>query len=252
MNNYLTFIGHSTLLINLNGFKILTDPVFSKWVHGVPRFKKARINIEDVKDNTDLILISHAHKDHLNKKTLNKFSKEIPIATHHNNVKYLKNCNFTNVVKFSHWETKNFYNESIKITSVPAYHRKTLPWGPIGTSGGFVIESSKHNIYFAGDTAFEEKLFRDIAAKFRIDILLMPVGAYSPRWMLKYEHTNPEEALETMRILEAKKMIPIHWGSFMFALDTPKRPINVLKKLIAGTDLESRVEILKNGQTIHF
>ncbi|MFZ2970846.1 MAG: MBL fold metallo-hydrolase [Minisyncoccia bacterium] len=252
MNNYLTFIGHSTLLINLNGFNILTDPVFSKWVHGVPRFKKARINVEDIKDNTDLILISHAHKDHLNRKTLKKFSKEIPIASHRNNLKYLKKCNFDNMIGFAHWETRDFHDDSIKITSVPAYHRKTLPWGPIGTSGGFVIESPKQNIYFAGDTAFEEQLFRDIANKFQIDILLMPVGAYSPRWMLKYEHTNPEEALEAMRIIGAGKMIPIHWGSFMFALDTPKRPINVLKKLIIGTDLESKVQILKNGQTIYF
>jgi len=252
MQQKLTFIGHSTILIDIKGFKIITDPIFSKWVYGIPRAKKVNVDIDELKDDISLILISHAHKDHLNKKSLNNFNKDTPIASHSDNKKYIKKCKFTNILEFAFWESKLFSNDRIKITSVPAYHKKTLPWGPIGTSGGFIIESSDKTIYFAGDTAFDVELFQMIRSKFDIDILLMPIGAYSPRWMLRNEHTNPDEALETMNLLNAKKMIPIHWGSYMFALDTPKKPIKILKKRITGTNLERKVTILKNGESILF
>lgn len=250
MRQEITFIGHSTILIDIQGFRIITDPIFSRWVYGIPRLKKVNIDIDNIKSNIDLILISHAHKDHLNKKSLNHFNKDIPIASHADNKKYINKCKFTNILEYAYWESKTFNNEEIKITSVPAYHGKTLPWGPIGTSGGFVIESKDKTIYFAGDTAYDSGLFKKIRSKFEIDVLLMPIGAYSPRWMLRNEHTNPDEALKTMDVLKAKTMIPIHWGSYMFALDTPKQPIRILKKRIEGTNLENKVRILKNGEKI--
>lgn len=252
MQNKLTFVGHSTVLLDFDGYKIITDPVFSRWVYGVPRFRKAKIDAPFTQNGADLILISHAHKDHLNGKSLNKFSKNIPIGSHTDNKKYLKKCKFKNIFEFLFWESQTFNEGKITITSVPAFHGKTLPWGPIGTSGGFIIQYGQKTIYFAGDTAYDENLFEDIGKRFEIDILLMPVGAYSPRWMLRSEHTNPDEAIKTMSILKAKKMIPIHWGSFMFALDTPSKPIKVLKKRIAGTNMENRVHVLKNGECIYF
>jgi len=250
MRHEITFIGHSTTLIDIDGFKIITDPIFSRWVYLIPRTKKLNVEIEELKNNVDLILISHAHKDHLNKKSLSHFERDIPIASHRDNKKYINKCKFTNILEFIHWESKLFNEEEIRITSVPAYHGKTLPWGPIGTSGGFVIETKNKTIYFAGDTAYDSGLFKKIRSKFDIDVLLMPIGAYSPRWMLRNEHTNPDEALMTMDVLKAKTMIPIHWGSYMFALDTPKQPIRILKKRIAGTNLENKVLILKNGESV--
>lgn len=250
MQHEITFIGHSTVLIDIGGFKIITDPIFSRWVYGMPRTKKLNVEIDELKNKVDLILISHAHKDHLNKNSLSHFNKNIPIASHADNKKYIMKCKFANILEFIHWDSKLFKGEEIRITSVPAYHGKTLPWGPIGTSGGFIIETSEKTIYFAGDTAYDAGLFKKIGSKFDIDVLLMPIGAYSPRWMLRNEHTNPDEALKTMHVLNAKKMIPIHWGSFMFALDTPKQPVRLLKKRIAGTNLENRVHILKNGESV--
>jgi len=250
--NFITFIGHSTLLIDIDGFTILTDPILTRWVYGIPRFKKASYDIEQLNKITDLILISHAHKDHLNKKTLKKISREIPIATHKNNRKYVEKCEFDNIIEFKYWQKKEFANGRIKITCVPASHAKTLPWGPIGTSGGFVIESPKLNIYFAGDTSFSKELLYEINVKFKINIMLMPVGSYSPRWMLKNEHTNPQEALKAFEILGADKMIPIHWGSFMLAFDTPKKSVKILKKMIKGTKLEEKVVVLKNGESLSF
>ena len=251
-DNAITFIGHSTLLINIGGFKILTDPILTNWVYCVPRIRRAKINVERLDNNVDLILISHAHNDHLNKGTLKKFSREIPIATHFNNKNYLNGCQCDNIIEFDHWQKKEFLNGNIKITLVPASHSKTLPWGPFGTPGGFIIESEKHNIYFAGDTSFCEDILVEISQRFKIDTLLMPVGAYSPRWLLKNEHVNPEEALKALKIIGAKKMIPIHWGSFMLALDTPQKPIRILRKKIKGTDFENKVVILKNGETFYF
>lgn len=246
----LTFIGHSTVLIDLNGFKIITDPVFSRWVYCVPRVKNARFDITKIQENTDLILISHAHKDHLNGNSLKNFSKNIPIGSHKNNKKYIKKFNFNEILEFTFWKSMLFDNNNVRITSVPATHGKTIPWGPIGTSGGFIIEGLRKTIYFAGDTAFDKDLFEEISRKFKINILLMPIGSYSPRWMLKGEHTNPDEAIATMNILNAEKMIPIHWGSFMFALDTPSKPIKVLKKKAYEMNLTNKIHILNNGESL--
>lgn len=251
-NNFITFVGHSTLLIDIKGVKILTDPILAKWVYGIPRFRKAAISIDDINNKTDLILISHAHNDHLNFKTLKRISRKIPIVTHINNRKYIEKCKFDSIIELDYWKKKKFPAMGITITMVPASHAKTLPWGPIGTPGGFIIESFEKNIYFAGDTSFSESIFKKIAQKFKIDILLMPIGSYLPRWMLRSEHTDPKEALEVLGIIGAKKMIPIHWGSFMLAFDTPKKSVKVLKKKIKGTDLEDKVEILENGETFYF
>jgi len=251
--NSITFIGHSTLLIDMYGFRILTDPILTNWVYGVPRFKKAGIKTDMLRSmHIDLILISHAHNDHLNKKTLKKIQQKVPIATYVNNKKYVKKCGFENVIEFDYWQSKKFLKGKIEITSVPASHTKTLPWGPVGTSGGFVIKSSRKTIYFAGDTSFSKNIFERISQRFKIDILLMPIGSYSPRWMLRNEHTNPEEAIKAFETIGARKMIPIHWGSFMLALDTPKKSIKILKKKIKGTYLEKKVVILKNGETFYF
>lgn len=252
INNSITFIGHSTLLINIDGFRMLTDPILANWVYAVPRIRKAKANVRHLNDGVDLILISHAHNDHLNKKTLKRFSSEIPVVTHFNNKNYLRGCQRDNIIELDHWQKKEFSGGSVKITLVPASHSKTLPWGPFGTAGGFIIESEKQNIYFAGDTSFAKDIFIEISKKFKIDTLLMPVGSYSPRWLLKDEHTNPEEALEALKIIGAKIMIPIHWGSFMMALDTPRKPIRILRKKIKGTDFEDRVVILKNGEVFYF
>jgi L-ascorbate metabolism protein UlaG (beta-lactamase superfamily) len=251
VQNYITFIGHSTLLINIGDFKILTDPNLAKFAFGVPRFGKPKASADDL-NRSDLILISHPHKDHLNKPTLKKISKKIPIAIHRENKKHLKKYDFSDVIEFGYWESREFLGKAIKITMVPARHKRTLPFNPQGMAAGFVIESAGKNIYFAGDTAFAEDIFLTIAEKFKIDILLMPIGAYSPHWLLKKAHTNPGEAIRAMEIIGAEKMIPIHWGSFMMSLDTPDKSIRVLKKKIKGTVFEDKILVLQNGETFYF
>lgn len=251
-HNSITFIGHSTLLIDIDGFRILTDPILTRWVYFIPRLARIKFNANHLSDKVDLILISHTHHDHLNRRTLKKFNSKTILATHSNNKKYLGKCKFDNIIELEHWQKKEFSDGKVAITSVPASHSKTLPWGPQGTASGFIIESLKQNIYFAGDTSFSKKIFRKIAKKFKINTLLMPIGAYSPRWMLKSEHTDPKEAIETLKIIKAKVMIPIHWGSFMLALDTPKKPIKILKEKIKDTELEKKIVILKNGESFYF
>jgi L-ascorbate metabolism protein UlaG (beta-lactamase superfamily) len=249
----ITFVGHSTLFINIKGFKILTDPIWARWFFLIPRIRKAGIDIRILEDEVDLILISHAHSDHLNKKTLKKMPCETQVATHTKNRRYVEKSKLYNISGFDYWQKKEFSNGNVKITLVPASHSKTCPWSPLGKPGGFVIESSECNIYFAGDTSFDENIFKEVAKKFKIDFLLMPIGSYSPRWLLKNQHTSPEEALKALEIIGAKKMIPIHWGSFLLSFyETPQTPIKNLKRRIAGTSLEDKVMILKNGETFSF
>lgn len=251
MQNSIKFIGHSTLLIDICGVKILTDPNLARFIFGMPRLKKLKTGADELNES-DIVLISHAHRDHLNKSTLKKISKKIPIAIHGGSKKYLEKCEFEDIVGFEYWQTRVFFDKKIKITFVPAKHKRTLPLSPKGKAGGFVIETSETNIYFAGDTAFDQHIFSQIAEKFKIDILLMPIGTCYPRWLLKNIHTDPAEALRAMEIIGAKKMIPIHWGSFMMSFDTPDKPAKILKRKIKGTHFEKKVLILKNGESHYF
>ena len=247
-----TFIGHSTLLLDMGGFKILTDPILERWVYFIPRIRGAKMKIGDINENVELILVSHPHSDHLNKKTMKKISPSIPVATHTSNRKYVEKCEFDKIIVFDYWEKKEFSSANLAVTLIPASHAKTSPWGPLGASGGFVIESARKNIYFAGDTSFSKDIFEEIGKRFKIDIAFLPVGSYLPRLMLKNEHMSPQEAIEAFRIIGAETMIPIHWGSFMLAFDTPGKSIKVLKKKIRETDLENKVVILKNGESFYF
>lgn len=251
MQNSIKFIGHSTVLIDICGVKILTDPNLARFVFGMPRLKMINTDIDDL-NQADIILISHPHRDHLNHSTLRKISKKIPIAIHNESKKHLEEHKFKKIIGFEYWQERVFFDKKVKLTFVPAKHKRTLLLNPKGKSGGFVIETSETNIYFAGDTAFDKDIFSQIAEKFKIGIVLMPIGAYYPRWILKNIHTDPEEALRAMEIIGAEKMIPIHWGSFMMSLDTPNESAEVLKEKIKETPFEKKVLILKNGETHYF
>lgn len=241
----ITFIGHATLLIHLNDVNILTDPNFNNWSTILRRSREAGMKIQNLPP-IDAILISHPHYDHLDKSTLEQLPKDIPIAISKGNGKLLSAWGFKNVKELNPWDTLAIKDAAI--IAVPAKHSgsRNSPWINPLKALGYIVQREK-TIYFAGDTGLSEE-FRKIGKSVRIDIALLPIGAYRPRWFMRNHHMGPEDALEAMTLLSTSEMIPIHWGSFRMALDGLDESKKVLLDLIRGSRFEEKIHVLENGE----
>lgn len=227
----ITFVNHSTFLIEMEGLNLLTDPVWSRrvspysWV-GPKRMRPPGIRFENLPP-IDLVLISHNHYDHLDMETVQRLQQEhdplfvtplgVDLLLHRNGI--------TKTADLDWWENHTI-NEVLNISSVPAQHfsgrgvfdrDKTL-WC------GYVVESVEGaTLYFAGDTAYGS-FFTDIGEAFDIDLSLIPIGAYKPRWFMQPIHTDPEEAVHIHRDVQSTRSIGSHFGTFPLADEAMDEP----------------------------
>lgn len=227
-----TFVNHATVLIQVDGLNILTDPMWSErgspvtWA-GPRRVRPPGIRFEDLPP-IDAVLVSHNHYDHLDVPTLRRLSGEHSpkIFAGLGNRKLMSNKEINNAHDLDWWQRTRL-NDSVQITFVPAQHfssrgmfdhHKTL-WG------GFVIEGSRHRVYFAGDTGFGEH-FEQIRERFGpITLALLPIGAYKPRWFMSSAHLSPQQAVEAHKILGAQRSMAIHFGTFPLGDDGEHEPV---------------------------
>ncbi|HEY4553250.1 MAG TPA: MBL fold metallo-hydrolase [Bacillaceae bacterium] len=245
----ITWIGHSTFLIQANGMNILTDPVWAGRLGLDKRLSKPGLPI-DALPPIDLVLISHSHYDHLHYSSLRKLKGEpaffVPIGLG----PWFKKRGFGKTVEFNWWDEKSM--DGLKITFVPAQHwtKRTLMDTNCSHWGGWVIGGKNQPyIYFAGDSGYFRG-FKEIGKKFEIDFCLMPIGAYEPEWFMAEQHVSPEEAVRAFMDTGAKMMIPMHYGAYRLADDTPKEALDRMytewKKRELGAD---RLLVMKHGET---
>ncbi len=236
----ITFVNHTTFLIQVNGLNILTDPVWSKrvspysWV-GPKRMRPPGIRFEDLPP-IDLVLISHNHYDHLDITTVKSLKKEhdpqfiTPLGV----TQYMNKNGITRTMDMDWWDEHALSAETT-ITGVPAQHfsgrgvfdRDQTLWC------GYVLQAKSGTLYFAGDTAYGS-FFTDIGSTFDIDIALIPIGAYKPRWFMQPIHTDPDEAVRIHQDVQSAQSIATHFGTFPLAddaMDEPKQDLaRALKK----------------------
>ena len=229
----ITYINHSTFLIQTNGLNIITDPVYSKRVSpfsfaGPKRMRPPGIRFEDLPD-LDFVLLSHNHYDHLDINTLKKI-KEIHNPTFITPLGvdlYLNKEGIPKTISLDWWQ-ETPVSDSVDVAAVRAQHfssrgmfdrDKTL-WA------GFVIKSPNGNTYFAGDTGYNT-FFAEIGERYApIKTSLIPIGAYIPRWFMSPVHVDPAQAVQIHKDLNSELSIGMHFGTFPLADDGQSEPIN--------------------------
>ena len=258
--NTVTWIGHATVLLQMEGYNILTDPHFSKrtspvqWA-GPERVAPLGLALDDLPP-IDIVIISHDHFDSLDEQSIKKLRQRpggektrfyVPLG--------LKNWFATrgvdNVFEMDWWD--RLQDEDIEIIAVPVQHwskrsmfsrNKTL-WA------GWVIKTDAFRFIFVGDTGYTPH-FKEIGEKLGpFDLAAIPIGAYEPRWFMARHHVNPAESVQIHKDIGSKKSVAIHWGTFILT----DEPLDEPPKKLAAALQENQIPaedflVLKHGQTI--
>jgi L-ascorbate metabolism protein UlaG (beta-lactamase superfamily) len=257
----ITFVGHSTFLIQFKGLNILTDPIWSNRASpvsflGPKRAKKPGIKFEDL-PKIDIVLVSHSHYDHLDLPTIKKLLK-------HSNPKiftglgvcyYLKEVK--NISLDCHemdWYDNFAFNNDLTINFLPAKHwSKRALFGNNATLwGAFALQTSIGNIYFAGDTGYGSH-FKTAKEKFdKFKIALLPIGAYKPQDFMIRHHISPLQAVMAHQELNAEKSIAMHYETFQLASDNFKDPANDLIKYRTEYKINDNFILMEVGENQQF
>ncbi len=254
-----TFINHATVLVQIGGKNILTDPVWSERVSplsfvGPKRFHPPAIPIEEL-PTIHAVVISHNHYDHLDLETLKKLeSHSQPVfIVGLGNSGLLKQEKLSNIVELDWWQ-KYSLSEDVVITGTPAQHwstrnrldRNQTLWL------GFVISSMNAQVFFAGDTGMGPH-FEQIHKRFGpMDLSLLPIGAYLPRWFMKDNHLSPDDALDAHFILQSQQSMAIHFGTFNLGDDGQFTAADRLKGLLSKQENQDVEFMIPNpgGQVV--
>ncbi|MFN2601231.1 MAG: MBL fold metallo-hydrolase [Gemmatimonadaceae bacterium] len=259
----ITWIGHSTFLIQSNGVNVLTDPIWSNRASplqfaGPRRYAPPAIRFETL-PRIDVVFISHDHYDHLDAGTVELIAQTFPAvkwAAPLGVGDFLKQRGATNVAVRDWWEACDLGR--ISAFSTPAQHFSgRYPWKRNTTLWcGWIIELGGHRVYFAGDTALHPE-FKEIARRSGpIDAAILPIGAYEPRWFMQPVHMDPEEAVLAYQALTGNNavsskcvFVPSHWGTFRLTdepLDEPPRRLRAAWR--AAKLPENQLRVLQLGE----
>ncbi len=240
------WIGHATVLINFFGFKIITDPVFSEYIGlnvmnfftiGPRRLITPALSYDELPP-LDLILVSHAHMDHLDTPTLRKFNREIPIVIAKNTFDVIEDMGFEQIYELDWKDWTSVADVRIEALQVKHFGWR-YPWEKDRSKGfregrsfnAYLLTKNGHSILFGGDTAYHE-MFKPLKERnLQIDLAIMPIGAYDP-WIRN--HATPEQALEMTDHIGAKYILPIHWGTFIQSDEPTNEPIARLRNALIG------------------
>ena len=230
----ITFIGHATFLVQIGGLNLLTDPVFSdraspvRWM-GPKRFTPPALRIDELPD-IDAVLLSHDHYDHLDRPSVEslhaRFGSGLQWITPLAYRDWFAGLGVERVVELDWWEGTDTV-DGLRITAAPTQHwtrRGRKPNQRLWAS--YRIESpSGRSVYFGGDSGWwpgYEELGRRLGPH---DALLLPIGAYEPRWFMRLSHMNPEDAVRAYRDMGGRGVcIGMHWGAFRLTDEPPLEP----------------------------
>jgi L-ascorbate metabolism protein UlaG (beta-lactamase superfamily) len=251
-----TFIGHSSFFLQIGGKNILVDPNFARWIFILKRLRRPGLKLREL-PAIDAVLVSHAHFDHLHRPSLRaiawltrrKTGKRPAIIVPRHVRDLVSDLGYGSVVELDWWQS--FQLGKVEVTHVPSRH-----WGARIVRdthrgfGGYVLRSGEHSIYHAGDTAYFDG-FREIAARLKPEVALLPIGAYHPDSFRKV-HTSPEDAIQAFLDLDARWMVPMHYGTFRLSYEPVDEPVKRLKADAKRRGIERKICVMEEGVTKFF
>lgn len=233
-----TWVGHSTILLQMGALNVLTDPVFSERAFPVqwagPRRVMAPALALDALPPIDVVLLSHSHYDHFDKPATRRLAAQHPDATWIVPLKlgkYVKGFGVRHAIELDWWETTDILG--MQVTATPARHFSARRLGDRNKTlwCGYAIAHGGRRGYFAGDTAYHPEFTAIGRHAGPFDFVMMPVGAYDPRWFMHVVHVDPEEALQAFTDIMSGSpdartplMLGIHWGTFRLTSEPMDEP----------------------------
>ncbi len=251
-----TWVGHSTLLVQLDGVNLLTDPQWSDRASpvsfaGPTRVTPPGLRFEDLPP-IHLVLISHDHYDHLDMATVTRLAEVqrplflVPLGLQ----AWFRERGITRVEELDWWQSRTF--DGLTLTFLPAQHfsgrglrdRNRRLWG------GWAVAGQTKRLYFAGDSGYYD-VFKEIGRRLGpFDLAAIPIGAYRPASIMEAHHTSPEEALQVLLDVGGRHMVGIHWGTFDLAEEPIEEPPRRVEAEARRRGLDpDRIWLLKHGET---
>src|ERR1700719_2728968 len=249
----LTFIGHSSFFVQIGGKNVIIDPTFARWLFVLKRLRKPGVRLRDLPP-IDLVLVTHAHFDHLHRPSLRAIVQQARIrrapppiiVVPHHVMDLVSDLGFGDVVELDWWNS--YRHRELTVTHVPSRH-----WGAriIKDShrgyGGYVLRDGKHSLYHAGDTAYFSG-FREIGRRLAPELALLPIGAYNPP-SFRSVHASPADATRAFLDLNSKWMVPMHYGTFCLSHEPMDEPLQLLEQEAVAAGIKDRVLVMKEGVT---
>uniref|UniRef100_A0A9L0TMR5 N-acyl-phosphatidylethanolamine-hydrolyzing phospholipase D n=1 Tax=Equus caballus TaxID=9796 RepID=A0A9L0TMR5_HORSE len=256
-----TWLGHATVMVEMDELVLLTDPVFSSRASpsqyvGPKRFRRPPCTVNEL-PRVDAVLISHNHYDHLDHNSVialnERFGNELRWFVPLGLLDWMQKCGCENVIELDWWE-ENCVPGRDKVTFVltPSQHwcKRTLMDDNKVLWGSWSVLGPWNRFFFAGDTGYCSG-FEEIGRRFGpFDLAAIPIGAYEPRWFMKYQHVDPEEAVRIHIDVQAKKSVAIHWGTFALANEHYLEPPLKLSEALERYGLKTEdFFVLKHGES---
>lgn len=253
----LTWIGHATFLVQVGGLNVLTDPHFTARASplrfaGPERLAPPGLSLENL-PAPDVVLISHNHYDHLDDGTVRWLARRHPKAVFVVPLGlrgWLQQRQVANVVELDWWQRHQ--GHGFAVHAVPAQHfsgrahddRNRTLWC------GFVLEAANKKVFFAGDTGYS-KDFAAIGERLGpVDLALLPIGAYEPRWFMRAMHVNPEEAVRIHQDVRSRQSVAMHWGTFRLTEEPADEPPKALARALREADIPAdKFWVMQHGET---
>ena len=244
----ITWIGHASFFLQFAGHSVIVDPNWANWHGPVRRIRQPGLNLHAVPE-VDLVLVTHAHFDHLHKPSLKILRSRAGIVVPRGSGSLVRRLGFPATHEMRIWDSLMF--DEMEVIHTPSHH-----WGARFIHdthrdyGGYIVRAGGKSVFHCGDSAYFDG-FKDIAKRCEIDIALMPIGAYeSPSG--RDVHMNPEEAVRAFADLGAKVLIPMHYGTFPLGNEPHHEPVERLVLEADRLGISDRILIPEEGVGIEW
>lgn len=255
----ITYIGHATLLLEIAGARILTDPNFERTLGGfLPRVTAPGIALEKL-PKLDALLLTHAHFDHLSFKSLDRLPRDIPLYAPSVIAQWLVQKGYSHAEPLDPGEQISLRNESLRIHAGRATHKGSRYGFDTWRSAAnmYVLESATESVFFAGDTALTDETHHLVEEVLwnghrELDVAMLPIG-HAPAWKrraFRRGHLTGEDALTLFETLRARVMIPYHWGTFRHVTSGAHDAIRRLQGHLETYTGREQVHVIEPGEML--